>query len=93
MGIQSPAPEAAGRDFPFSFLFPQLLDFSFGFDPTSACRLPSGFCSGPDRTGLKQRLIRVFWLTQAGGSEGYDSCNWNAGLACGGRGWRDVATA
>ena len=25
----------------------------------------------PDRTGLKEQLIRGLWLTQAGGSEGY----------------------
>ena len=36
--ILSAAPEAAGRNFPFSSLFTQLLEFSFGFSPTSACR-------------------------------------------------------
>ena len=25
----------------------------------------------PDRTGLKEQLIRGLWLTQAGGMEGY----------------------
>ena len=48
-------------------MFAQLLGFSFGFGPTSACRLPSGFCSHSDRTGLKQRLIRGLWLTHARG--------------------------
>ena len=33
--IQSAAPEAAGRNFPFSFLFVQLLEFSFGFGPST----------------------------------------------------------
>ena len=41
----SAAPEAAGRDFPFSSLFAQLLGFSFGFGPASVCRLPEGVCS------------------------------------------------
>ena len=95
VGILSAAPEAAGRDFPFSSLLAQLLGFSFGFGPTSACGLPSGFCSHPDRMGLKQWLIRVLWLIHAGGGErrGYSSYNGNAGRAFGGRGWRDVATA
>ena len=52
-------------------MFAQLLGFSFGFGPTSACRLPSGFCSCPDRMALKQRLIRGLWLTLVGWSEGY----------------------
>ena len=43
--IQSSAPEAAGRDFPFSSLFTQLLGFSFGFGPASVCRLPESVCS------------------------------------------------
>ena len=36
----------------------------------------------PDRTGLKEKLIRGLWLTQAGGEGGVQ----NAGRACGGRG-------
>ena len=82
VGISSTAPEAAGRDFPFSSLFSQLSGFSFGFGPTSVCRLPSGFCSCSDRMGLKQRLIRGFWLIHAWGRgwrEGYGCYNWNAG--------------
>ena len=47
----------------------------------------------PDRRGLKQRLIRTLLLTQAGEREGYGSHNWNEGLACSGRGQRDVAIA
>ena len=47
----------------------------------------------PDRRGLKQRLIRAPLLTQAGEREGYGSHNWNAGRACSGKGWRDIATA
>ena len=39
------------------------------------CRSPSGICSCPDRTGLKQRLIRGLWLTpaQVGGRGGRDT--------------------
>ena len=51
--IQSAAPEAAGRNFPFSSLFTQLLGFSFGFGPASACRSPSGICSLPRVEGVK----------------------------------------
>ena len=47
----------------------------------------------PDRTGLKQWLIRAFLLTQAMGTEGYGSHNWNTGWACNGRGQCDVATS
>ena len=74
-------------------MFIQLLGFSFGFDPTSEFRFPSGFCSHPERTGLKKQLTRELWLTHARVRVGYGSYNWNAGLACGGRGWHDVATA
>ena len=59
------------RNFPFSSLFTQLLGFSFGFGPASACRSPEGVCSHPDRTALKEQLIRGLWLTQALGREGY----------------------
>ena len=45
--------------------------FSFGFGPASVCRLPEGICSCSDRTGLKEQLIRGFWLIQAGWMEGY----------------------
>ena len=69
--IYSTAPEAAGRDFPFSSLFAQLPRFSFGFGPASACRSPEGVCSCSHRTGLKEQLLRGLWLTQAGGREGY----------------------
>ena len=79
--------------FPFSSLFAQLLGFSFGLGSTSACRLPSGIYSHPDRMGLKQRLISWLWLTQARGREKYSSYNWNVGQACSGRGQHDIATA
>ena len=36
----------------------------------------------PDRTGLKEQLLRGLWLTQAGGGRGTEE----AGRACGGRG-------
>ena len=51
--IYSAAPEAAGRDFPFSSLFLQLLEFSFGFGPTFACRSPEGVCSLLGQDGVK----------------------------------------
>ena len=51
--IQSAASEAAGRTFPFSSLFAQLLGFSFGFDPVSACRLPEGVSSVLSEDGVK----------------------------------------
>ena len=44
---------------------------SFGFGPLSVCRSPEGICSRPDRTGLKEQLIKGLWLTQAGGRELY----------------------
>ena len=47
----------------------------------------------PDRTGLKQQLIRALLLNQAGERKGYGSHNWNAGRACGSRGQCDIATA
>ena len=43
--IKFAAPEAAGRDFPFSSLFAQLLGFSFGCGPASICRSPEGVFS------------------------------------------------
>ena len=43
--IYSTAPEAAGRNFPFSSLFAQLLGFSFGFGPVCACRSSKDICS------------------------------------------------
>ena len=93
VGILSAASEVAWRNFPFSCLFAQLLGFSFGFGPASARSLPSGFCSRPDRRGLKQWPIRGLWLTHARGREGYSSYYWNVGRACGGRGRHDIATA
>ena len=43
--IESAGPEAAGRDFPFSSLFAQLLGFSFGFGLASPCKSLEGACS------------------------------------------------
>ena len=51
--IKSPAPKAAGRDFPFSSLFAQLPGFSFGFGPAPACRSPEGVCSSLRQDGVK----------------------------------------
>ena len=53
VAISSAAPEAAGRDFPFSSLFAQLLGFSFGFGPASACRSPDGVCPLLRQYGVK----------------------------------------
>ena len=53
VGISSAAPEAAGRNFPFSSLFSQLPGFSFGVGPASACRLPEGVCSLLTQDGVK----------------------------------------
>ena len=69
--IESAAPEAAGRDFPFSSLFAQLLGFSFGFGPASVCRSPEGVCSSLRQDGIKGAADWGLWLTQAVGREGY----------------------
>ena len=54
VGTYSTAPEAVGRNFPFSSLFAQLLGFSFVFGPTSACKSPEGVCSS-----LRQDAVKV----------------------------------
>ena len=51
--IQSAAPEAAGKNFPFSSLFTQLLGFSFVFGPASVCRSPEAFYSSLRHDGVK----------------------------------------
>ena len=51
--IYSTAPEAAGRDFAFSSLFPQLLGLSFGLDPPLRVGRRRASVPRPDRTGLK----------------------------------------
>ena len=51
--ISSAAPEAVGRNFPFSSLFAQLLGFSFGFGPVCECRSPDGVCSSLRQDGVK----------------------------------------
>ena len=87
--ISSSAPEAAGRNFPFSSLFTQLLGFSFGFGPASVCRSPEGVFSSLRQDGVKGATDSGgLWLPQAG--EGGVR---NVGRACGGRGQRDVAPA
>ena len=67
--------------FPFLFFVPTAPEVQLWFRPLFACRLPSGFCSHPDRIGLKQQLIRGLLLIQAGVREGYSSYNWNARCA------------
>ena len=88
MEISSAAPEVAGRDFPFSSLFAQLLGYSFGFGPASACRSPEGICSPPRQDGVKGAAASGALAYSGGGWRGAD-----AGRACGGRGRRDVAPA
>ena len=51
--ISSAAPEAAGRNFPFSSLFAEPPGFSFLFGLTSVCRLPEGVCSSLRQDGVK----------------------------------------
>ena len=69
MVIYSAAPEAAGRNFPFSSLFSQLLRFSFGLGPASACRSPEGSCSPPRQDGVKGPAAWVA-LAHSGRGEG-----------------------
>ena len=79
----------AGRDFPFSSLFTQLLGFSFGFGPASVCRSPEGICSLPRQDGVKGAADSGALAHSDQGEGGVRS----AGRACGGRGRRDVAPA
>ena len=69
--IQSTAPEAAGRNFPFSSLFAQLPGFSFGFWPASACRSPEGICSSLRQDGIKG-AADMGALAHSGRGEGRD---------------------
>ena len=78
--VLSAAPEAAGRDFPFSSLFTQLLGFSFGFGPASACRSPEGVCSLLRQDGVKG-VADSGAPAHSGWGEGGE---WNAGRVCGG---------
>ena len=57
--------------FPFLFFFPSGPGVQLWIGPASMCRSPEGICSCPDRTGLKEQLIRGLWLTQARGRAGY----------------------
>ena len=84
VGLQSAAPEAAGRDFPFSSLFPQLPGFSFGFGPTSACRSPEGVCSLLRQDGVKGAA--------ASGALAHSGCG-EGGLRSAGRGEPAAAEA
>ena len=87
--IQSAAPEAAGRDFPFSSLLAQLLGFSFGFGPASACTSREGISSPPGQEVLKV-AADLGALAHSGWGEGGVQ---SAGQVCGDRGQRDIATA
>ena len=87
--IESTAPEASGRNFPFSSLFAQLLYFSFRFGPASACRSPVGVCSSLRQDRVKGAADSGPLAHSGRGEGGVRS----AGQACCGRGWRDVAPA
>ena len=67
--ISSASPEAAGRNFPFSSLFAQVLGFSFGFGPASACRSPEGICSLLRQDSVKGAADSGLWFTEAEGRE------------------------
>ena len=69
--IKSTAPEAAGRDFPSSSLFAQLLGFTFGFFPASACRSPEGISSPPRQDGVKVAADSGALAQSGWGREGY----------------------
>ena len=87
--IYSAAPEAAGRDFPFSSLFAQLLEFSFGFGPAFVGRSPEGICSSLRQDGVKGAADSGA-LAHSGRREGGLR---SAGRACVSRGRYDVAPA
>ena len=59
------------RNLSFSSLFAQLLVFSFGFGPASACRWSEGLCFLPRQGRVKVAADRGLWLTQAGEREGW----------------------
>ena len=69
--IWSAAPEASGREFPFSSLFAQLPGFSFGFGPASACRLPEGVCSSLRQNEVKGTAALGALDHSGRGREGY----------------------
>ena len=69
--LQSAAPEAAGRDFPFSSLFSQLPGLSFGFGPASACRSPESICSPPRQNEFKGAAASGALAHSGGGREQY----------------------
>ena len=52
---------------------------AFVLAPALHVGCPQASVLHPDRSGLKQRLIRGLLLLQARGSEGYGSHNWNGG--------------
>ena len=68
--------------FPFSSLFAQLLGFSFGCGPASACRSPEGICSSLTQDGVKGAAASgALAHSGRGGGSGTD-----AERACGVRG-------
>ena len=92
--IESAAPEAAPQEkVPFLFFVCTAPRFSLVLALTLGVGCPQASVPCPDGSGLKQRLIRGLLLTQVGEREGYSSHSWNAGRACGGRGWHDIAAA
>ena len=69
--ILSASLEAAGRIFPFPSFFAQLLGFSFGFGPASACRSPKGVCSSLRQDGVKRAAASGALAHSGPESEGY----------------------
>ena len=83
------APEAAGRNFPFSSLSAQLLGFSFGCGPASACRSPEGICSLLRQDGVKGAADSGALAHSGRGREGYGG----GGASLWHQGRHDVAAA
>ena len=52
-------------------MFAQLLGFSFGFGPASACRSPEGVCSSLRQDGVKGAADSGALAHSGGGREGY----------------------
>ena len=75
--------------FPFSSLFSQLLGFSLGFGPASACRSPEGVCSSLRQDGVKGAADSGA-LAHSGQGEGGV---WSSVWASSGRGRHDIAPA
>ena len=76
------------RDFPFLLCSHSSWGSALDLAPSLHVRRPLASILCPDRRGLKERVIKGLWLTQAGGREGY-----GCGASLRRRGWHDVAPA